>query len=156
MEAQPSCSYLCPKSEKIPKTNKKLMETSIIESKYEPRPVMMSTSKEQLDYYLENVDFNEKKFPEVFSDMCHALRFWLAVLFFRKHYDKNRNVKMLTYSTHFDINYKSIFNFATGLGEPNEYNYLSPGEYNFRSKMQIIKTYGRPEDKRKYLSEKKI
>lgn len=112
---------------------------------------MEPITEQQLNSYLHNSVYNFENLPLVNENMNHSMRFWLAIKLFRKHKKLDQKVTLVKYSLHFDINYKSLLKFANGFQEPVDFGYLSPGEYNTRNSASIIKTYGREQDKKKFL-----
>lgn len=113
-----------------------------------PRPIFISTSEKEIENYVRIQKSSEYKYPRVDESMCHSLRFWLAVKYFKKDGKQNREM-----CSHFDVSYGNIWRASKWKAE--NYKYFSPAEYERKTRRRLIENYGSKEDMEKYMPDGK-
>lgn len=96
----------------------------------ESRPVLVTTSQEAINRYPV-----ENGLPDV-TTMCHSLRFWLAVQFFKAGFNQVR------VSEHFGITVRSVTRAIAENKTLATCDFVSPAECSDRSWKKLVHDYG--------------
>lgn len=118
--------------------------SGMIKIDFPKRPVMEPTSNEEINEYLKNMN---GKYPIIETKMKHSLRFWLAVKI-----SVLKKRKTLPISNHFGVKVSNVNRAIKQGKEPKDVCFLSPGEFCSKNFKQIVRMYGRSEDREKYLA----